>query len=178
MKFLDTTLQAYCRFVDRINYLISRIASWLTLIIIMIIMVDVIMRYVFNTGYVFIQEIQWHIFALIIMLGSGYTLLKDEHIRVDIFYQKLSLKSQAWINFLGVIFLLIPTCILIIYASYPFVMNSYEFSEGSPNPGGIPYRFLLKAMIPLGFLLVLLQGISNAIKSAYCILDKDLAGAK
>lgn len=178
MKIIRPILRAYCNLIDRLNFYISRIASWLTLVIVFVIMVDVIMRYVFNTGYVAIQEVQWHIFALIVMLGSGYTLLKDEHIRVDIFYQKLSPKRQAWVNFFGVILLLIPTCSLIIYASYPFVVDAYIFSEGSPNPGGIPYRFLLKAMIPFGFILVLLQGVCLAIRSIYFIFDKDLGELK
>ncbi|MBP6985479.1 MAG: TRAP transporter small permease subunit [Alphaproteobacteria bacterium] len=178
MKSLDPLFRSYCNFVDRLNKSIAKIASWLTLVIIIVIMIDVIMRYAFNTGYVVIQELQWHLFALIVMLGSGYTLLKNEHIRVDIFYQRFTPKKQAWVNLVGTIFLLFPTCLLIIYASWPFVLNSYEFFEGSPNPGGIPLRFLLKAMIPFGFFLVLLQGSCTAIRSLYFILDIDLGEKK
>lgn len=167
-------LRTYCRFIDAINKAIGTIAGWLTSAIVAVIFIDVVMRYLFNTGAVVIQELQWHMFAAIIMLGAGATLLKDAHVRVDIFYQKLSPKGQAWVNFSGSVLMLFPSCILIIITSLPFVENAYNFSEGSPDPGGLPYRFALKGLIPFGFSLVLLQGTCLAIRSLYIILDKDL----
>ena len=131
------------------------------------------MRYVFNTSFVFTQELEWHLFAFIFLMGAGYTLLKDGHVRVDIFYQSMSAKSQAWINLLGVLFFLVPGCIMIIATSLSFVSNSWSVMEGSPDPGGIPYRFLLKACIPAGFILVLLQGFSLGIKSLLVIVGED-----
>jgi TRAP-type mannitol/chloroaromatic compound transport system permease small subunit len=107
-------------------------------------------------------------------MGAGFTLLKDGHVRVDIFYQKLGPKGKAWVNLLGVIFFLIPGCYLIIITSSKFVYNSWSIMEGSPDPGGIPYRFVLKACIPAGFILVLLQGISMGIKSFFTIMGKEI----
>ena len=141
--------------------------------VVVVVFVDVVMRYVFNTSFVFTQELEWHLFAFIFLMGAGYTLLKDGHVRVDIFYQSMSPKSQAWINLLGVLFFLVPGCIMIIATSLSFVSNSWSVMEGSPDPGGIPYRFLLKACIPAGFILVLLQGFSLGIKSLLVIVGED-----
>jgi len=138
-----------------------------------VVFVDVVMRYAFNTSFVFTQELEWHLFAFIFLMGAGYTLLKDGHVRVDIFYQSMSAKSQAWINLLGVLFFLVPGCIMIIATSLSFVGNSWSVMEGSPDPGGIPYRFLLKACIPAGFILVLLQGFSLGIKSLLVIVGEE-----
>ena len=127
------------------------------------------MRYVFQISFVFTQELEWHLFAFIFLMGAGYTLLHDGHVRVDIIYQKLGTKAQAWINFFGCIFFLFPGCYLIIVTSMGFVENSFAIFEGSPDPGGIPLRFILKSMIPLGFVLVWLQGVSLFIKSILVI---------
>ena len=135
----------------------------------LVVFVDVVMRYVFHTSFVFTQELEWHLFGFIFLLGAGYTLLYDGHVRVDIFYQRLSPSAKAWINLIGVLLFLIPGCVLIIATSWSFVVNSWAVMEGSPDPGGIPYRYVLKACIPVGFILVLLQGISLGIKSLFVI---------
>jgi TRAP-type mannitol/chloroaromatic compound transport system permease small subunit len=95
-------------------------------------------------------------------------------VRVDIFYQRMSPKAQAWINLAGVLLFLIPGCYLIISTSLHFVINSFSIMEGSPDPGGIPYRWVLKACVPAGFVLVFLQGISLGIKSLFTIIGKDI----
>ena len=99
------------------------------------------------------------------MIGSGFTLLHDGHVRVDIFYQRLDFRKQAWVNLLGVIFFLIPGCVLIIVTSLPWIWESIKVWEGSPDPGGIPLRFILKSCVPVGFVLLLLQGFSMGLKS-------------
>jgi TRAP-type mannitol/chloroaromatic compound transport system permease small subunit len=107
-------------------------------------------------------------------MGAGYTLLKDGHVRVDIIYQRMSPKSRAWVNLLGVLFFLLPGCYMIIATSLNFVAASFTVMEGSPDPGGIPFRFIIKSAIPAGFVLVMLQGISLGIKSLFVILDRDM----
>jgi len=165
--------RAVCRWIDALNHWVGRGVSWVTFLVVVVVFVDVVMRYAFKTSYVFVQELEWHLFAFIFLMGAGNTLLKDGHVRVDIFYQRLGPKSQAWVNLIGVIFFLIPGSYLIISTSLNFVANSFSVMEGSPDPGGIPYRWVIKATIPAGFVLVLLQGVSLGIKSAFTILGRE-----
>ncbi len=161
-----------CRWIDALNFWVGRFVSWVTLLVVLVVFVDVVMRYAFRTTYVFTQEMEWHLFSFIFLMGAGYTLLKDGHVRVDIFYQRISPKARAWINLMGVLLLLIPGCYLVITTSYRFAYTSWLIQEGSPDPGGIPYRFVIKSMIPIGFTLILLQGFSLGLKSLLEILGK------
>ena len=128
-------------------------------------------RSYYDLSFVFMQELEWHLFAAIFLLGGGYTLCKDGHVRVDIFYQRLSPRGRAWLNLCGVLFFLLPGCYLVVTTSLPFVHSSFQMQEGSPDPGGIPLRFLLKALIPLGFLLIALQGIAVGLRSLLTIVE-------
>jgi len=160
--------------IDTLNLWVGHAVSWATGLVVVVVFTDVVMRYAFNTSYVFTQELEWHLFAFIFLMGAGYTLLKDGHVRVDIIYQRCSPKAKAWINFLGVILFLIPGCYLIIHTSSLWVYNSWAVMEGSPDPGGIPYRFVIKGCVPVGFTLVLLQGISLGLKSMMTILGREI----
>jgi TRAP-type mannitol/chloroaromatic compound transport system permease small subunit len=163
-------LKILSRWIDITNERIGRAVAWVTSGLVMVVFIDVVMRYLFNTSFVFTQELEWHLFAFIFLMGAGYTLLYDGHVRVDIFYQRLDGKARAWVNLLGVIFLLIPGCTLIIITSWKFVHTAWSIIEGSPDPGGIPFRFLLKGCIPVGFGLLCLQGLSLGIHSLMQIL--------
>jgi TRAP-type mannitol/chloroaromatic compound transport system permease small subunit len=142
---------------------------------VLVVFVDVVMRYLFNVSFVFTQELEWHLFGFIFLIGAGYTLLHDGHVRVDIIYQRLGLKGRAWINLLGVLFFLIPGCIMVISTSWKFAANSFMMLEGSPDPGGIPLRFIIKGCIPVGFTLLLLQGFSMGLHSFMQILGIETA---
>jgi TRAP-type mannitol/chloroaromatic compound transport system permease small subunit len=170
MKIIKGVIHA----IDTLNLWVGNVVSWTTALVVVVVFVDVVMRYAFNTSYVFTQELEWHLFAFIFLMGAGYTLLKDGHVRVDIFYQRCSPKAKAWINLLGVIFFLIPGCYLIIATSSKWVYNSWAVMEGSPDPGGIPYRYILKSCVPAGFTLILLQGISLGLKSVMTILGREV----
>ncbi len=164
----------FCQKIDALNEWVGHAAAWATALVVVVVFVDVVMRYAFNTSFVFTQELEWHLFGFIFLMGAGATLLKDGHVRVDIFYQRLSHRHRAWVNLIGVIFFLIPGCLVVILTSLKFVSSSFAVLEGSPDPGGIPYRFILKSCIPAGFTLVLLQGIAMAIRSYYHIRGHDL----
>ncbi|MCK5680336.1 TRAP transporter small permease subunit [bacterium] len=139
---------------------------------------DVIMRYGFKSGNIAVQEMEWHLFAVIFLLGAAYSLKKDAHVRVDIIYTKLSTKQKAWIDFIGTFIFLIPFSIIIIYSTRNFIESSWAVGEVSPDPGGLPARYVLKAMIPAGFILLLLQGISQAIKNLMVITGQEKEVAK
>jgi TRAP-type mannitol/chloroaromatic compound transport system permease small subunit len=145
----------------------GRVISWLVLAMVLVIGYDVVMRYLFSTGSVALQELEWHLFALLFLLGAAYTFKHNGHVRVDIFYNSRHMNKhhRAWVDLLGGLFFLTPFCLLIIISSIPFITNSFVIAEGSPDPGGLPWRFLLKSAIPLGFSLLLLQGIAHMLRS-------------
>ncbi len=167
-------IRRFILFIESINEFVGRAVSWVTFGLVILVFTDVVMRYVFRTSFVFVQEMEWHLFSVIFLVGAGYTLLHDEHVRVDIFYQRMSKKSQAWVNLIGTGFFLFPGCFMIIATAIPFVTDSFSVLEGSPDPGGVPFRFILKSMIPIGFVFVALQGVSLFLKSLFTILDLDL----
>jgi len=133
------------------------------------------MRYLFNSGSIAIQELEWHLFSIILLLGSAYTLKHDEHVRLDIFYSSklINDKVRIWLDVLGTLLILLPFCLLIIISAWPFVTQAYIHNEISPDPGGLPARWLIKAAIPLGFFFLLIQGIAEALKKLLIALDKD-----
>ena len=149
--------------IDRIIQWIGEKAAWHNLALIAIIGLDVLFRYGLDSTQNWILELEWHLFALIFLLGTSYALQKDEHVRVDVLYQSWSPKTQAWVNLLGHLFLLLPWCAMIIITGYHYASNSFSFQEGSPNPGGLPYRYIIKSFIFLSFSLVLLQGLSQIV---------------
>ncbi len=170
-----TSIKQVIRICDRINEWIgSFIVAPAVFLFILVIFSNVIMRYVFNTSFVFMAELEWHVFAFIFLMGAGFTLLHDGHVRVDIFYSTMDRKKQAYINFFGVLLFLLPSCYLVLTTTIPWVIVAYKIGEVSIDPGGIPARFLLKAVLPIGYFLMLLQGVSLFFKSLFIILEKPL----
>ena len=168
-------LKTISRWIDILNEWVGRGVAWVTTGLVVVVFVDVLMRYLFNTSFVFTQELEWHLFGFIFLIGAGYTLLHDGHVRVDIIYQRLGFKGRAWVNLFGVLLFLIPGCFMVITTSWKFTVNSFSILEGSPDPGGIPFRFLIKGCIPVGFTLLFLQGLSLGIHSMMKILGIETA---
>ncbi len=159
------------RGIEAVSEWTGRFAALLVVVMVLLVCYDVMMRYLFQAGSVALQELEWHLFGLIFLLGGAYTLKHDEHVRVDLFYQSgwMNDRRRAWVDLFGALFFLIPFCILIIYSAWPFVVNAYNYGEGSPDPGGLPHRWLLKGAIIAGFALLALQGVAMAIRSARTI---------
>jgi TRAP-type mannitol/chloroaromatic compound transport system permease small subunit len=174
MTPLQSRLTRLSNTIDAISEGVGRVVAWLIPLMVLIIGYDVTMRYLFRIGSVALQELEWHLFAIVFLLGAAYTLKHDGHVRVDIFYRsrRVSERQRAWIDIFGTLFFLIPFCVLIIVSAWPFVMNSFAMGEGSPDAGGLPYRYLLKAAIPVGFALLLLQGISNMLRAVLVLLKR------
>lgn len=166
MNALDTLIKV----IDTINEVVGRVVAVITAVLVLVIFNDVVMRYVFNTSFVFTQELEWHLFAFIFLVGAGYTLLYNGHVRVDIVYARLSPRAQAWIDAVCCLLFLFPGCWLVLSTTIPFVETAYRTMEGSPDPGGIPYRWILKACIPFGYALMTLQGVSLFLKSLFVAL--------
>ncbi len=159
--------------LDALAETVGRMVSWLVLLLVLLIGYDVIMRYLFQQGSVALQELEWHLFALIFLLGAAYTQKHDGHVRVDILYRSrlVSGRGRALIDLVGTLLLLIPFCLLVIYSSWPFVESAWQHGESSPDPGGLPLRWLIKAAIPAGFALLLLQGVADALKSLLRLME-------
>lgn len=153
------------RYIHKLSELTGRLAAVLVVLLVCITFYDVLMRYLFNSGSVGLQELEWHLFSTILLLGAAYTLKHREHVRVDLIYgsKKINGRQRDFIDLVGNLLFLLPFCFLIIFSSSPFIENAYLAAESSPDPGGLPYRWLLKSMIPLGFLLLALQGIADSI---------------
>lgn len=153
------------RVIDRTVSFVGKAVSWLTLVLVLVIVIDVILRYAFSITSAASFEMEWHLFAAIFLLGAGYTLQQDKHVRVDVFYSKFSTKTKAWINLCGGCILLIPFCIVGFWESLSFVYSSFRIDETSPQPGGLPARWIIKAVIPLSFVILGLQCVSIIGKS-------------
>ncbi len=137
--------------------------SWLNPLLIALVMIDVISRYIWGESAVWVAELEWHLFAIVFLLGASYTMQSDKHVRVDVFYQKSSPTVQSGIDLAGHVFLLIPLCLFMIPPAWDYFIQSWQIGEGSGDPGGIPALYPIKAVIPLSFLLVLIQTIAHAI---------------
>ena len=143
----------------------GKISSWFSLALVLLISTDVLLRYVFNFSTASLYEMEWHLFAIIFLLASPYTLQKNKHVRVDVFYNNFSKRKKNIIDLIGNIIFLIPFSFIIFYTTLPFVEDSYSILESSPDPGGLPYRFIIKSIIPIAFFLLMIQGILNTIKN-------------
>lgn len=166
-------LRNIIKWIDWFSEKTGVLISWLTTLLVLTVFYDVIMRYVFKSGSIAVQEMEWHIFSVIFLLGAAYTLKKDGHVRVDILFTRFSTKTKAWVDFVGTFIFLIPFSLMIIYSTKTFIMASWAVREISPDPGGLPFRYALKAMIPLGFLFLIVQGVGQALKSFLVILGKE-----
>ncbi len=160
------TINHIVKFTEQFSEKTGILVSWLASILVLIVCYDVVTRYIFNTSSVAIQELEWHVFAALFLLGATYTLKHDKHVRVDIFYSRYSPKRKAFVNLIGVVLFLLPFCIIVIYTSLDFVHNSFKVLESSPDPGGLPARYIIKSVLPISFFLLLLQGIALGLKSA------------
>jgi len=164
-------LQRIAKTIDEINERVGKAVAWLNTILVLLVCVDVFIRYLLSDSSAWIMELEWHLFALIFLLGAGYAFNHVRHVRVDLFYTKMSKRDQALVNFIGALVFLIPWCIIMIYVSTRYAWQSFLIRETSPDPGGLPARYLIKFAIPAGLFLLLLQAISSLIHSALVLRE-------
>ena len=151
----------FSRAVDGVLSTIGRAASWLWVVLLVVIVFNVMLRYVFGEGRIEFEELQWHINALAFMLAIAYAYRVDAHIRIDLVSTKLRPRLQVWIEFYGTLLLLLPFIAVVVWFGWPFVAHSFAVSEISPSPGGLPFRWLLKAVLPIAFVLLLVAVASR-----------------
>ncbi|MCD4719713.1 MAG: TRAP transporter small permease subunit [Desulfobacula sp.] len=157
-------MEKFCDFLETIVERIGHIAMWSNALLVLIIILQVTLRYVFNHGLVALEELEWHLYAVGIMTGASYAMVKDVHIRVDLVYLKFSNKTKAVSELFGILFLLLPFLWVIFHQSLDFVHEAWRLNEGSPSPMGLPYRWVIKSFIPFGFGLMILVAMSKMTK--------------
>lgn len=152
---------AFSLTIDGFINRIGRAISWIWVALLVVIVLNVTLRYLFGEGRVEFEEIQWHLYSMGFLIGLSYAYSGDNHIRVDVLHERLSPRRKAWVELYGILLLLLPFLALILFFSVPYVIDSFRFGEISQAPGGLPYRWLIKAMLPLGFFLLMLSTIAR-----------------
>ena len=202
----------FCQFVDGTNRFVGKFVSWLCLLLILIVVVQVISRYVFQSSSIAVSELEWHLFAIIFLCSMGWTLEQEGHVRVDLLYGRYSYKVKAWVNIFGYCFMLIPLCFVLVWFGIDFTKGSMDyinprpgdyysadwflegsyfyklfstcetvlrdrifFGELSSDPGGLEGRWLIKAVIPLSFILLSFQALSMLFKNIISLKTKKIS---
>ena len=150
--------------IDSITKYLSYFTAFILALLVMLIVYDATARYLFSSGSTALQELEWHFFDVIILFSIAYTLKHNAHVRVDIFYDKFSLKTQTSIDIVALLFFVLPLSMLIIYIGFGFVELSFVQSEASSDPGGLSHRWIVKSLMPLAFLFLALQSISELLQ--------------
>ncbi len=166
-QLVHHTKLPHTRLSDVLDRLIRRIGeavSWLWVVLLAVIVLNVTMRYVFGEGRIEFEEIQWHIYAVGFLIGLSYCFEADDHVRVDVLHDRMGLRTQAWVEFFGLLFFLFPFIALVLLYAPPFISYSFSIGEVSESPGGLPLRWLIKSFLFVGFLLLAIAAFSRLLK--------------
>lgn len=163
-----------CGALDAFINRTGQFISWLAAVLIVVIIVQVILRYVFGRGLVVLEEVQWHLYAIGIMIGFSYAIVHDSHIRLDLLQDRFSRRRKEKVEIFGILFLLMPMIIVILIHSWPFLYDSLRINERSDAPMGLCCRWFIKAFLPVGFIMMGLAAISRLVRAiSYLMLKKE-----
>ena len=151
--------------IDKLTDIVARFTALTLTLLVVLIVYDASARYLFSVGSTALQELEWHLYDVIILLSIAYTLKQNSHVRVDIFYDRFSSKTQTFINIISIIFFIFPLSALIVYIGFDFVTLSFMQNEASSDPGGLTHRWIVKSLMPLAFLFLSLQSLNELIKN-------------
>ncbi|MPZ59340.1 MAG: TRAP transporter small permease subunit [Rhizobiales bacterium] len=154
--------------IDAFIDLVGRAVSWIALVLALVMGANVFLRYGFSLGWIWAQELEWHLLVPITLVGMSYAMLHGDHVRVDVLYARFSPRAKLTVDLMSAVIAMIFSG-LVIWLSLAYVNQSWSIGEGSANPGGLDYRYIIKAMIPAGFVLLLLQSLSQAIRAALAV---------
>jgi len=157
--------QAFISAIDTISLWLGRALAWLTLLMVLVMASVVVLRYGWGHGSVLLQDLVMYCYAAVFLLGAGYALRQDGHVRVDILYRRFTPNGQAWVNLCGTVLFLLPFCAFVVWSSWDYVALSWRIREVSPEPDGIPAVFLLKTAIPAMAITLALQGVAEALRA-------------
>ncbi|MDX1634937.1 MAG: TRAP transporter small permease subunit [Marinobacter sp.] len=163
----------------RISYLCGWVASVALILMVLNVFYDVLARYAFNDVSIAMQEMEWHLFAVVFMLGIAYALRTDGHVRVDVFYDRWGDKAKAWVNLVGALVFVVPFALLIAYYGYSYTMEAYNLGEGSADPGGLPHRWIIKSLIPISAIFMATSGLGMVTQAIRVLkLGESYTGGK
>ena len=150
--------------IDRFVHGLAEVFNWIWVVLIALIVINVALRYLIGTNFIAMEEMQWHLYAVGFMLGLGYGIQMDGHVRVDVIAERFSPRTRAWIEFLGLLLVVLPLVGIIISAAWPFVTRAYTLHEVSAAPGGLPYRWIIKSVILIAFGYLGLAALSRLLR--------------
>lgn len=163
------------RRLDKFLNIIGNLSSWIWVVLMLVIIFNVAMRYLFSQGRIEFEELQWHLYAVGWLVGLSYCFVHDDHVRVELLHDHFRPKVQAWVECLGLVFLLLPFLCIVAWYSVPFVAYAIETKEVSSAPGGLPYRWIIKAALPLAMGLLMLAAVSRLSRVIALISAKPVA---
>ncbi|MCG7495701.1 TRAP transporter small permease subunit [Vibrio sp. Of7-15] len=166
------------RLINRISDFLGWLSATLFLLLLVNVVYDVVMRYVFNDVSIAFQELEWHLFSAVFLLGIPYAIKTGGHVRVDIIYERLSIRAKAIIDLLGTLIFLLPFCLLVAWFGIDFAKESYSLGETSGDPGGLAYRWIIKAVIPLSFFFMAISGLGMMLHALNRIFNPHLSHDK
>jgi TRAP-type mannitol/chloroaromatic compound transport system permease small subunit len=146
---------------DRAIRAVGSAVSWIWMVLLLVVVANVVMRYVFGQGRIEFEEIQWHLYSIGFLVGLSYALEADDHVRIDLLYEKFGLKAKAWIEFIGILVFLVPFIVVVVVYAIPFVAYSIGINEVSEAPGGLPARWAIKSVLLIGFALLAIATLSR-----------------
>lgn len=157
-------MQQLANWIDQLNERVGKAVSWLTLALVVLVCTNVFLRYVLNSPKAWAKELEWHLFALIFLLAAGFGLKHDKHVRVDLFYDRMSAANKNKVDRWGTLLFLLPWCLVLAYTGWTSALDAYTLGERSPESNGLPNLWLIQFAIPLGMLLLFLQGLSLLLR--------------
>lgn len=162
---------------ESISVIVGKCVAWLTLVMMLLTCLIVVLRYGLGIGSIALQESVLYMHAMVFMLGAAYTFKDDEHVRVDVFYRGFSSRKKAWVNIVGGLLFLLPFCGYTAYMSIDYVAASWRVLETSQEPGGLPFIYLLKTLIPAMMMMLIIQGVADILKNVGVLLNQHRAEA-
>lgn len=171
---MQETVRELPKFCTAIDTFIDRLGSavcWLNSILVLNIVVQVILRYALGEGKIWLEELEWHFYAILLLMGLSYCLVSDTHVRLDIFYRKFSETKKEVVDLLGMLFLVLPLFSILLFHGMGFVATAWHVNESSPHPLGLPYWWIIKAFIPLTMFLVILAALSRIVRAVMVLIQ-------
>jgi TRAP-type mannitol/chloroaromatic compound transport system permease small subunit len=153
--------------VDNFIRAIGHGISWLSIVLIVVILLQIILRYVFGMGQIFLEEAQWHLYAVVVMFGVSYGVVEDTHIRMDLIYGGLSHRKKEWIEIFAQVFFVMPFAMILFLKGVDLVGAAWRVNEGSASPGGIPWRWAIKSVLPISMAFYFLAAVSRTVRAFY-----------